>query len=308
MPWKLALHTVSYGGAWRGQAILPIEAILETAARLGFDGVMLAAKRPHVSPLDYGSDDCNKLREKIEALGLEIACLAGYVDFTAGIERPMAPILEIHAVYMRELARLAHDLGTPMIRVFTGLEREGVTFDKHWEACVQGLKLAANQAAEFGVTIAVQNHHDVAVHHDSLKWMLEEINEPNCKAAFDAWAPALHGLEGAEMKEAVAAMTPFTVHTTAADYLRLPRYIYEPTRVNFTHEQDDIRAVPMGTGFVDYPSFFAALEESDYQGWVAYEMCAPLKGGGRIENLDRCAETFLEYMKQEKWRKSKENG
>ena len=296
MSWKLALHTVSYGGAWRGQAFLPIETVLETAAQLGFDGVMLMAKRPHVSPLDYSSDDCNWLKERIEELGLEIACLAGYVDFTAGIERPMAPMSEINAVYIRELARLAHDLGASMIRVFTGLERGGVVFDKHWETCIQGLKLAANQAAGFGVTLAVQNHHDVAVHHDSLKWLLEEVDEPNCKAAFDAWAPALHGLEGEEMKEAVRIMSPFIVHTTAADYARLPRYIYEPTRVNFIHQQDDIRAVPMGTGFVDYSSFFSALQETGYQGWIAYEMCAPLKGGGGIENLNRSAETFLKYM------------
>ncbi len=163
MSWKLALHTVSYGGAWRGQALLPIEAALEAAARLGYDGVMMAAKRPHVSPLDYDSDRRKKLREKIEELDLTVVCLAGYVDFTAGIERQMAPMLEIHAIYIRELARLAHDLGVSMIRVFTGLERKGPTFDNHWEACIQGLKLAANQAAEFDVTLAVQNHHDSLV-------------------------------------------------------------------------------------------------------------------------------------------------
>ena len=300
MSWKLALHTVSYAGAWRGQAFLPIEEVLEKAKELGFDGIMLMAKRPHVSPLDYGSSDCKKLRKRIEKLRLEVACLAGYVDFTAGIERPMAPMLEIHAVYVRELARLARDLGTSVIRIFTGLERESVTFDKHWEICIRGLKLAAQQAAEFDVTLAVQNHHDLAVHHDTLRWMLEEVDEPNCKAGFDAWAPALHGLEGENLKDAVRTMAPFMVHTTAADYVRLPRYTYKPDHVNFTRHQDDIRAVPMGTGFVDYPSFFSALEEVGYQGWVAYEMCAILKGGGSLQNLDRCAGTFLEYMRQEK--------
>jgi sugar phosphate isomerase/epimerase len=303
MSWKLALHTVSYAGAWRGQAFLPIEKVLDKVKELGFDGIMLMAKRPHVSPLDYDSNDRKKLRKRIEKLKLEIACLAGYVDFTAGIERPMAPMLEIHALYIRALAQLASDLGASVIRIFTGFEREGVPFDKHWEACAQGLKLAARQAAEFDVTLAVQNHHDVAVHHDAMSWMLEEVNEPNCKAAFDAWAPALQGLESEGLKEAVRAMAPFMVHTTAADYMKLPRYTYEQTCTNFTHHQDAIRAVPMGTGFVDYPSFFSTLEEVGYEGWVAYEMCEVLKGGGSIENLDRCALTFLEYMGQEKWRK-----
>jgi sugar phosphate isomerase/epimerase len=303
MSWKLALHTVSYAGAWRGQAFLPVEKVLEKAKEFGFDGIMLMAKRPHVSPLDYDLDSCKRLRKKVKKLGLEIACLAGYVDFTAGIEQPMAPMLEMHAVYIGELARLARDLDTPVVRVFTGIEREGPPFDKHWETCVKGLKLAAQRAAEFDVTLAVQNHHDVAVHHDALRWMLEEVDEPNCKAAFDAWAPALHGLEGKEMKDAVRTMAPFMVHTTVADYVRLPRYTYESGHVNFTRHMDDIRAVPVGTGFVDYSSFFSALEEAGYEGWVGYEMCAILKGGGSLENLDRCAGVFRDYMKQESWRK-----
>ena len=302
MSWKLALHTVSYSGAWRGQASLAVGEILKKIKELGFDGVMLAAKYPHASPLDYDADNCKRLRDTISKLGLEIACLAGYVDFTAGIDKPMAPMVEIHAIYIRELARMARDLNTSIIRIFTGFERAGVVFDKHWEACVKGLKISAQLAADFGVTLAVQNHHDIALHHDAMRWMLEEVNEPNCKAGFDAWAPALEGLERKEMKNAVRTMAPFIVQTIAADYVRLPRYTYQPHLTNFSHHQDAIRAVPMGTGIVDYPSFFSALEEIGYQGWVIYEMCEVLRGGGSMENLDKCASEFLKYMRQEEWR------
>ena len=46
---KTCLHSVSYAGFWRGQARLSVEEFLEKAKQLGFDGVMLTAKRPHVS-------------------------------------------------------------------------------------------------------------------------------------------------------------------------------------------------------------------------------------------------------------------
>ena len=288
MPWKYALHTVSYAGVWHGQASLPVEEILGKAKTLGFDGVMLMAKRPHLSPLDYGKVQYNNIKKSL--------------DFTAGIDQPMSPMTEIQAIYVRELARMAQDLGTSTLRVFTGIERGGASFDRLWQACVQGLKLSAQQASQFGVNLAVQNHHDVAVHHDSLRWMLEEINEPNCRAAFDAWAPALQGLEGPSLEEAVSSIAPSIAHTTAADYVKLPRYIYHPDIINYSSHTADARAVPMGEGIVDYHSFFTALEKSGYDGWIAYEMCAPLKGGGSIENLDRCAGIFLEYMQQEKWR------
>ncbi|MCD6507095.1 sugar phosphate isomerase/epimerase [Candidatus Poribacteria bacterium] len=298
MSWKLALHTVSYAGVWRGQTSLPIERVLEKASELGFDGVMIMAKRPHLSPLDYDENARKRLREKIESLGLEVPCLAGYVDFTAGVDRPMTPMIEVQAVYVGELARLARDLGCGMIRVFTGFERPGVPFDKLWEICVRGLKLASQRAAEFGVTLAVQNHHDIAIHHESLRWLLEEVDEPNCKAAFDAWAPALQGLKGEELKEAVRRIAPFLVHTTVADYIKHHRFIYDQSLTNYIRREARVYAVPMGTGIVDYPSFFDALREIGYRGWVAYEMCEVLKGGGDEENLDRCARAFLDYMRK----------
>ena len=54
---KTCLHSVSYMGIWRGQATLTVDEFLLKAKELGFDGVMLAAKRPHVSILDY-DDAC----------------------------------------------------------------------------------------------------------------------------------------------------------------------------------------------------------------------------------------------------------
>jgi sugar phosphate isomerase/epimerase len=143
------------------------------------------------------------------------------------------------------------------------------------------------------VTLGVQNHHDTAVHHDSLFELLAEVGEPNCKGMFDAWAPAL---QGEDLAAAVRKMAPYLVHTTVADYVRRPRFRYQPALVNYTREPDAVRAVPMGEGFIDYAAFFAALEEIGYGGSVAYEMCSPLRGGGSEENLDRCARQFLGYM------------
>ena len=78
----MCLHSVSYCGFWPAQRY----------GGLGFDGVMLVAKRPHVSPLDYDGKDRKKLRKKIEDLGLKLVCLAGYTDFTAGVDKPGIPI------------------------------------------------------------------------------------------------------------------------------------------------------------------------------------------------------------------------
>jgi sugar phosphate isomerase/epimerase len=295
---KTCLHSVSYAGAWRGQARLGVDEFLTKAKQLGFDGVMLLAKRPHVSPLDYDAAAREALRHKIESLGLELVCLAGYTDFTAGVDKAGIPNVEIQACYVGELAKLARDLGTDMVRIFTGYERPDVPFDQQYAMVIEGLKLAGHESAKYGVTLAVQNHHDIGAGHDMMHWLLKEVNLPNVKAAFDAWSPVLQGLTSEELRAAVLKMKPFIVHTTAADYVRLPRYRYEDPLINFVQCETLLRAVPMGEGIVDYETFFNSLKEIGYQGYIGYEMCAVLEGGGDIENLDRTAKKFLVYVKK----------
>jgi sugar phosphate isomerase/epimerase len=291
---KTALHSVSYAGVWLGQTRLTVDQFIQKAAALGYDAVMLVAKRPHLSPLDADRATRARIRELLDANGLKLACMAGYTDFCAGTDHPDIPHREMQIMYVTELARMAHDLGGALVRVFTGYERPGVSYDQQWDGCVQSLRECARRAADWCVTIGVQNHHDIAAHYESMYDLLKEIDHPNCKAMFDAWSPALHGTD---LVAAVNKMAPYIVHTTVADYVRRPRFHYQPALVNYTRQPDVIRAVPMGEGFIDYRSFFNALKANGYDGYVGYEMCSVLEGGGSEENLDRCARKFVEYMK-----------
>jgi len=295
---KTCLHSVSYMGIWRGQATLTVDQFLVKAKELGFDGVMLAAKRPHLSPLDYDDDARAKLKARIKELGLELVCLAGYCDFGAGIDKAGIPNVEIQALYIGELARMARDLGTNMVRVFTAYERPGIPYDKQYANVVEGLQMAGKIAAKYGVTLAVQNHHDIAIHPDVTKWLLDEVNLPNVKAAFDCWSPTLEGMSSDEIKQAIYKLKPYIVHTTTADYVKHPRYSYEIYNTNYVEQTTQMRAVPIGKGFLDYRTFINTLKEIGYQGYIAYEMCEVLEGGGSIENLDKTAKEFLEFMKQ----------
>src|SRR5258708_7790083 len=77
MSWKMALHSVSYAGVWPGQTRLALDPFLEKAKSLDYDGVMLMAKRPHLSLLDADAAFRRRLRDKLESLQLEVVCLAG---------------------------------------------------------------------------------------------------------------------------------------------------------------------------------------------------------------------------------------
>jgi sugar phosphate isomerase/epimerase len=293
------LHSVSYSGAWPGTTLLSVDAFLDKAAELGFRHIALVAKRPHVSPFDYDAAARQPLKKRIRGLGLTLEALMGYTDFTAGIERPGIPSAEMNAGYVEVLSQLAADLETKRLRIFTGYERNGVSYDAQYIELVKGLRLASRAAAKYGVTLLVQNHHDLAVHHDQIAWMLKELGEPNCKAAFDAWAPFLQGLSGQAMIDAVKTVGPWIAWTTVADYVKHPRFKYDAQLVNYVKQASElVRAVPPGNGIVDYPAFFEGLKAAGYSGPVAYEMCAVLDGGGSVENLDRTARQFLTWLEQ----------
>jgi sugar phosphate isomerase/epimerase len=288
---KRLLHSVSYSGSW-GQLSLDVPSFLRKAHALGFEGVMLAAKRPHVSVLDYGAEERAALRELLLRLGLQSNVLAGYCDLTVGLDRRDVPHREIQVHYLVELGRLARDLGIGIVRVFTGYESPHAGYGEQWNLLVAALKETARRYSDVGVVLGVQNHHDLGAGWEQYRDLLEAVDEPACRALFDAWAPALHG---ADLRQAAAALAPWMVHTTVADYQLRPRFQYNAPVVNYEPRTPLAQAVPMGEGFIDYQGFFGALQAAGYTGTVAYEMCSPLLGGGSEENLDRYARRFLAW-------------
>jgi len=291
MSHPLLLHSVSYAGLW-GQAFLAVDAFVAKAATLGYNGVMLMAKRPHVSPLDYGPGRRAELRDLLNGLGLSQNVLAGYCDLTAGLDRREIPHKEIQLAYLTELCRLAQDLAIPVVRVFTGYESPHAGFPEQWNLVIDTLAEAARRASDFGVILGLQNHHDIGVGFEAMHDILHAIDSPSLKALYDAWAPALQGVD---IEIAAACLGSHTVHTTIADYQLRPRYKYHPALINYEAQTPAVTAVPMGDGFIDYRAFIRALQANGFHGTIAYEMCSPLQGGGGMDNLDRCAKRFLEW-------------
>jgi sugar phosphate isomerase/epimerase len=291
---KIALHSVSYAGTW-AEDTLSLEETIDRTADLGYAGILLMAKRGHASVLDLGPSQRERLRAQLERRGLEVAGMAAYTDFTVGGDRPDVPLSEMQVLYVDECARLAADLGSGVVRVFTGYERPDLAPSQAWARCVDAIRECGVRAAEHGVVIAVQNHHDVANHHEALRDFVLEVGLPNVKLGFDAWAPALHGLDSKSLESAARELAPLTVQTIVADYVLRRRFRFERDLNSYREEPPSTVAVPIGEGFIDYESFLRGLFSGGFDGYVIYEMCSPLRGGGSLDNLDRHARRFVEW-------------
>lgn len=290
-----SLFSISYAGFW-GQAVLGLADFIKHAGRLGFPSVMIAGKRPHLSPLDAKPEMVEPLRESLAESGVRCDVLAAYTNLaqpsSAGCE---VPLIEFQIAYVESLAKIAAQIGAKVIRIFTAYEMEGQDPQVQWKRCVSAIREMADRAATHGVTIAIQNHHDIGLHTSALLEMLTDIDRPNCKLGFDAWSPALRG---EPLYESAKMAAPLTLITTNADYIKVPRHRYRPELVNYERQAEDwVRAVPFGTGFIDYAAFFQGLRDGGFDGTAVFEMCSPLRGGGELANLDACATAYLTWMR-----------
>jgi len=293
---ELGLFSVSYAGLW-GQARLPLVDFIAKAAELGYGSVMLMGKRPHLSPLDCDQADTllTTVRAALDQHKIRCGAIAGYTDFSPP-RAAEVPWMEMQWAYVAELCRMASALDAPVVRVFTAYETGEQTPTAAWNLVVSALRECAARAADYGVTLAVQNHHDVGVQTEALLELLTDIDRPNVKLAFDAWSPALRG---EALHDAARLAAPFTAITTNADYLRLPRFRYRSELVNYEPLAPDlVRAVPLGDGTIDYEAFFAGLVEGGFDGLANYEICSPIRGGGELANLDAAARAYIDWMRR----------
>jgi sugar phosphate isomerase/epimerase len=287
------LFSVSYAGLW-GQHRLDTHAFIRKAAKLGYPAVELMGKRPHLSVLDTDDQTAKQIRQTADDAGIEIATIAGYTDFTLARGTEI-PNLEIQVAYVRSLARLGEKLGARIVRIFTGYTTEAEACGGDWRLCVEAVRESARVAEQHGMILGLQNHHDVGVGVEAYVEFLDDVDHPNCRAMFDPWSPALHG---ADLEAAARRLAPRMVQTTLADYVRLARYAYQPGLINYKPLGDMIRAVPLGDGFIDLEGFFRGLGEGGFEGYAAYEICSPLRGGGGEENLDRAATHALDVIRR----------
>src|SRR5689334_5237937 len=194
-----ALYSVTYIGLWyRGEA-LSVEQVLERAVTFGYGGIEIEAKRPHGCPLDWPLQRCREFRKRASDAGIAITGLAAMNDFSS----PIAEYREAQLANIRDLIRMASDLGTGILRVFLawpGAHRtpegggrydiaqrnwdqvhEGIPEQHTWEHCRDCLGEAARFAAGQGITLALQNHKPVIrTYHDVLR-MVREVASPDLK-------------------------------------------------------------------------------------------------------------------------------
>jgi hydroxypyruvate isomerase len=210
-------------------------------------------------------EDARAIREALDRNGLECVLFnlpAG--DFAAG-ERGMANDPDRVQEFRDGVARAQEyqvAIGNTRINCLVGLRLDDVPLERQWETIVENLRFSAEQLQSAGVRQVIEplNSFDapgflVTTTRQGLE-LLDRIGHPNISLQYDVYhAQRMEGNITATIREHLARIG----HIQIAD---------SPGRNE------------PGTGEINYPYVFAAIDGAGYDGWVSLEY----RPSGRTED------------------------
>lgn len=306
---KFALLTVTYGGLFYKGEALSLEQQIFKAKELGFDALAIETKRPVASPLDLRKADRERIKQISADQNISLCAIESMSNFAGRFMEDR----ENNLAMMRLTLDLAKDLGVDLVKIFAAWP--GIVNDeeivamygeyergnyykrlfpadmRRWNRCVQGIREAADMAADMGITLALQNHAPVLSkgYEDTLT-MMHEVDRKNVKLCIDA--PLFYERQSDEyIHEAVQKCGDYLVHTHFGAW-------------NFSqNENGEIvqNPAPSTGDIVNYQAFIEELHNIGYKGYLTSEYCLPVYKNHQyagIEEIDHATRISLQYMKQ----------
>ena len=224
---KIGLYSITYRGVWyRGDA-LDVFQLVRLAKQQGWEGVELDAERPHAAPMDLTPDDRKRLRDTAGDVGIELCAVSPNCDLSS----PVPVQREAMICYVRECIKLAHDLGSPICKIFAawrgitlhdGLATYDDTYSYNqygfWkrdrrEFVVESMRELCQVAEDYGIALAMQNHGpDIVNRYQDVLSLIEEVGSPALKACMDInIEPEAESAEHA--REMAACSGPLQAHS-----------------------------------------------------------------------------------------------
>lgn len=248
---------------------------LKLAKAVGAEGVQIYAVSGEMDPAELTAGKRKELREYIESLGLEISALCGDL---AGHGFQDAEANPAKVEKSKRILDLAVELGTNIVTTHIGIVPEDPN-SRIYEAMQQACEELGVYAKSMNAYFAIETGPEPAAH---LKSFLDTLSTNGVSVNFDPANMVM--VTGDDPVQGVKTLRDYIVHTHVKDGKRLrkvdPKEVYGYLGYNaMSHEKIAEMAasgaafeeVPLGEGNVDFPAYFAALQEIGYTGYLTIE-------------------------------------
>jgi D-psicose/D-tagatose/L-ribulose 3-epimerase len=239
---KVGVHIALWMKTWQDDVV----PYIETAARLGFDGVEL-------SLLGMTDDNVARVRKTLQENNLEVTCTTG-LNMQQDITSDDSDMRKEGVRYLEQSIKTVATLGSPLL---TGViyapwgKRVMQHRQERWQRCVEALKAVAPFAAEHGVTLGIEaiNRFETDLVNTAAQavQMVNDVDEENVGILLDTYHMNMEEKYiGASLQKSKEKL----VHL---------------------HCVENDRGVP-GSGHIPWSEVFSSLKQIDYGGWLTLEL------------------------------------
>ena len=204
------------------------------------------------------SDHIGATLEHLENKGIAVSAFSIANDFVQSAEKREA---EIEKVFKG--VDTAVRLGAKYLRVFSGEQKEGVSYSESQEIIVESLIRCSEYAGQKGSTLVLENHGLLAGRSLQVKQIIEEVNSTSLRANFDTGNFLLVNERPSDAVELLSDLIGY-VHIKdlrrahdKAGYHAVDGSVFEGTEI--------------GCGDVDIPAVISALTAKKYNGFLSIE-------------------------------------
>ena len=248
----IALNTLLYSSGFSWLPCRSLEDTVDSVARLGYEGIEIAACAPHAYPAYLDAARRRDIRKLIADAGLQISGLCSCPGGAAGYNAASPDRAERDAgnAYIAECLQLASDLEAPLLVWLGGWTRFGQSHADAFSLAADALAQALAAARPLGVKIAVEATSEIAD-------VLENVGD----------TLRLLDAAGADAAEAGALVDTLPVLFEADD--PSAQFAEAGERLLHVHLQD-LEGDPAGSHH-DFRSWLEQLDRQGYEGWLTIE-------------------------------------
>lgn len=239
------------------QGKIDVEGFVRKAGDLGAEGVEL---------LDVFWQDRDAEIEPVKAalgeLAMPVCTWAVSNDFAGPDPAERAEALDI----VRGGVDEAVNLGSRVVRVFSGNLSDGIPFDDAFGWIVEGLSAGAAYAARHGVSLGLENHGPLAGRSDQVRKIIQSVGSEYLGANIDT---GNFLLVNQSPVEAIADLARCTVAVHLKDFKEVPAD-YEGTAYSAL-DGTKYAGTVIGEGDIDLRACLQSLKNSGYRGYLSIE-------------------------------------
>ncbi len=274
---KIAIGTWAYMFGPYEKHPVPLDEVLATLQKLGFDGVELAGFTPHAHPNDYPTAaDRAALKRKCADCGLEVV---GYAADFAG-NQPASNDAAERQRYLEAFRRnvdFCVAVGSPSIRVDTISPPpliKGATYQEAWANLVAVWQEASAIAADAGLLVVWEFEPGFMLNKPSEVLKLhQDVDRDNFRILFDTCHAHMCAVVAARQAEPKETLPGGAVEFAALLAGRIG-HIHLIDSDETLHGDETSTHAPFGTGVLDFDVLMPAILKAGYTSpWWSIDLC-----------------------------------